>query len=503
MNPLKSVFEDTLKSIGKARESSHPSIAPREIGTITAVAPEIVRAEGLLGIGFEELVQFPNGLLGFAFNVDEKDLGIVLLGDGSHLKVGDEIARTGRVMDIPVGTGLIGRVINPLGAPLDGKGLVAHEARLPIERPAPAIMERAPVEVPLQTGVKVVDALVPIGRGQRELILGDRKTGKTALAIDTIINQRHQNVICIYCAICQRASSVAKTIRLLQDSGAMDYTVVMATDGNDPPGLNYIAPYAATSIGEYFMEQGRDVLVVYDDLIQHAREHREISLLLKRPPGRSAFPGDVFYIHSRLLERATNLKPELGGGSLTALPLIETQAQNISAYISTNLISITDGQIYMSPTLFELGVLPAVDVNKSVSRVGGKAQLPAYREIAGRLKLAYAQFGELEEFVRFGAHLEEQSLHIIEHGRRIRACLKQDELHPVPVFEQVMLLMALTAGLFDPIPLEKMVDAEQAVYGALTRIARNIQASFSQSGTLDDSAKKTIVEAIKRTLASI
>ena len=320
-------------------------------------------------------------------------------------------------------------------------------------------MDRAPVSVPLQTGIKVIDALIPIGRGQRELILGDRQTGKTAIAIDTILNQRNFNVLCIYCAIGQRASAVARVVANLREKGAMDYTVVVVTEGNDPAGLIYIAPYAATSIAEYFMEAGRDVLIIYDDLTNHARAYRELSLLLRRPPGREAFPGDIFYIHSRLLERSTHLLKELGGGSLTALPIIETEAQNISSYIPTNLISITDGQIYLSPSLFELGALPAVDVGKSVSRVGGKAQLAAYRAVAGDIKLAYSQFEELEAFTRFGARLDENTRRVIEHGRRIREILKQSQNSPVPVLDQIVILLALNAKLFDIVPLDKTINS--------------------------------------------
>jgi F-type H+-transporting ATPase subunit alpha len=365
-------------------------------------------------------------------------------------------------MDIPVGNALIGRVIDPLGQPVDGKGAVAYTERLPIERPAPAIMDRSAVGAPMQTGIKVIDALIPIGRGQRELIVGDRQTGKTAIAIDTILNQKDKNVICVYCAIGQRAASVAKVTANLTEKGAMQYTVVVVADGSTSPGLNYIAPYAATSIAEYFMEQGRDVLVVYDDLTHHARAYRELSLLLRRPPGREAFPGDIFYIHSRLLERATHLSAELKGGSLTALPIIETEEQDISAYIPTNLISITDGQVYLSPKLFELGILPAVDVGKSVSRVGDKAQLPAYRAIAS-LKLQYAQFEELESFARFGTRLDENTRKTIEHGKRIRACLKQKELRHMSVSEQIIVLLALTSGLMDNIPIEKIQNAEDAL----------------------------------------
>lgn len=436
--------------------------APREIGIVTSVSTGIVKVSGLPNVGFEELLKFPNGLFGIAYNIDEDEIGVILLGKDSLLTAGDEVERTGRVMDVPVGNALIGRVVGPLGEPIDNKGTVSSRQRLPIERPAHAIMDRNAVTVPLQTGIKVIDALIPIGRGQRELIVGDRQTGKTAIAIDAILNQKDKNVLCVYCAIGQRAAAVAKVIANLEEKGAMDYTTVVVAEGNNSPGLEYIAPYAATSIAEYFMEQGKDVLIVYDDLTHHARAYREISLLLRRPPGREAFPGDIFYIHSRLLERSTHLSDELKGGSLTALPIIETEAQNISAYIPTNLVSITDGQIYLSPKLFELGILPAVDVGKSVSRVGDKAQLPAYRSIAN-LKLEYAQFEELETFAQFGTRLDENTKKTIEHGKRIRECLKQQELQQMPVSEQIVILLALKNGLLDNIPLDKIQDAENAL----------------------------------------
>jgi F-type H+-transporting ATPase subunit alpha len=362
-------------------------------------------------------------------------------------------------------------------------------------------MDRAPVTVPLQTGLMVVDALIPIGRGQRELILGDRQTGKTAIALDSILNQRGKNVICVYCAIGQRASAVAKVIANLREKGAMDYAVVVVAEGNDAPGLPYVTPYAATSIAEYFMVKGRDVLIVYDNLTQHAEAYRELSLLLRRPPGREAFPGDIFYIHSRMLERATHLSKERGGGSLTALPIIETEAQDISAYIPTNLISITDGQIYLSPSLFELGVLPAVDVGKSVSRVGGEAQWAAYRAVAGDLKLAYAQFEELETFARFGARLEDDTRRIIEHGRRIRACLKQPESAPLAVPAQITVLLALTANLFDPVPLEKIAEAGHAVRDAASSFPTEISARFETAAKLSDEDKKAIIEIARQALA--
>jgi len=500
LESLKNVFDRAFATIRTTSASFTPRLATREVGTITTISTGIARVSGLPNVAFEELVAFPGGLFGIAFNVDEDDVGVVLLGDYWHLHAGDEVSRTARVMDVAVGEGLLGRVIDPLGRPLDGKGPVASSERLPIERPAPAIMDRAPVTVPLQTGLTVLDALIPIGRGQRELILGDRQTGKTAIAIDTILDQRGQNVLCVYCAIGQRASALAKAVAVLTEKGAMDYTVVVVTKGNDPPGLAYIAPYAATSIAEHFMEAGRDVLIVYDDLTHHARAYREISLLLRRPPGREAFPGDIFYIHSRMLERATHLNKERGGGSLTALPIIETEAQNISAYIPTNLISITDGQIYLSPSLFELGVMPAVDVGKSVSRVGGKAQRAAYRAVAGDLKLAYAQFEELETFSKFGAHVDEDTRKTIEHGRRIRACLEQSELAPVSVPAQIAVLLALTAKLFDAVPLEKMKAAQAAVQEAAAGTPQEVCARFETAATLNEADRKAILDIARRAL---
>ncbi|MEZ5388097.1 MAG: alternate F1F0 ATPase, F1 subunit alpha [Prosthecobacter sp.] len=499
---LRSALDQAFGGLTRSREQFQPRLEPREVGTITTVSTGIAKVSGLPGVGFEELIKFPGDLYGMAFNLDEEEVGVVLLGECWHLQAGDEVERTGRVMDVPVGDGLIGRVIDPLGDPLDGKGPVAFTSRLPLERDATPIMDRAPVTEPLQTGIKVIDALIPIGRGQRELILGDRQTGKTAIAVDTIVNQRGQDVICVYCAIGQRASSVAKVVASLREQGAMDYTIVVVTEGNDPPGLTYIAPYAATSIAEHFMEQGRDVLIVYDDLTHHARAYRELSLLLRRPPGREAFPGDIFYIHSRLLERATRLAKEFGGGSVTALPIIETEAQNIAAYIPTNLISITDGQIYLSPTLFELGVLPAVDVGKSVSRVGGKAQLAAYRAVAGDLKLAYSQFEELETFARFGTRLDEHTKTVIEHGRRIRACLRQPQFATLPVPEQIVVLLALTGRLFDPVPLERMTEAEAAVRRAAAQIPAEVRDRFATTNKLSDADRQVILDAACQAVAA-
>ncbi|TWT59694.1 alternate F1F0 ATPase, F1 subunit alpha [Rubinisphaera italica] len=498
---LNDLLDTAWAGIHQAQSALKPRLIPREVGTITSLSTGIAKVSGLPNVGFEELVKFPGDVLGIAFNVDEDEIGVVLLGDYWQLQAGDEVRRTGRVMDVAVGNGLLGRVIDPLGRPIDGKGLVSTETRLPTERASPPIMDRAPVTVPLHTGLKVIDALIPIGRGQRELILGDRQTGKTAIALDTILNQRGRDVVCVYCAIGQRASSVAKAVAVLQESGGLDHTVVVVSEGDDPPGLAYIAPYAATSIAEYFMEAGRDVLIVYDDLTQHARAYRELSLLLRRPPGREAFPGDIFYIHSRLLERSTHLCEKRGGGSLTALPIIETEAQDISAYIPTNLISITDGQIYLSPSLFELGVLPAVDVGKSVSRVGGKAQRAMYRAVAGDLKLAYAQFEELETFARFGARLDDNTLKVIEHGRRIRECLKQPEFTPVSVAAQIAILLALSEGLFEAVPLNQMTAAEQTVQDSAENIPEDICKRFETAQKLNDEDRKTIIEIARQSLA--
>lgn len=500
LTSLQGALDEALAAIRQRLQAFQPQLRPREVGTVASVSTGIARVQGLPHVGFEELLQFPGGLSGIAFNLDEDGVDVVLLGDHAHLHAGQEVQRTGRVMDVAVGDALLGRVIDPLGRPLDGLGRVATTERLPIERPAAAIMDRAPVTEPLQTGLKVVDALIPIGRGQRELILGDRQTGKTAIAIDAIFNQRGKGVLCVYCAIGQRASAVAKAVAKLRQKGALEYTVVVVAEGNDAPGLAYIAPYAATSIAEHFMEAGRDVLIVYDDLTHHARAYRELSLLLRRPPGREAFPGDIFYIHSRMLERATHLNGARGGGSMTALPIIETEAQNISAYIPTNLISITDGQIVLSPSLFALGVLPAVDVSTSVSRVGGKAQRAAYRAVAGDLKLAYAQFEELETFARFGARLDDDTRQAIAHGQRIRASLAQPEFSPVSVPAQIAILLALNAALFDPVPLEHMADAQRAVEDAVKGLPDDTLERLADAEKLTDADREQVTEAARLAL---
>ncbi|WP_353369211.1 alternate F1F0 ATPase, F1 subunit alpha [Aliiglaciecola sp. NS0011-25] len=497
---LKQNYDSLFAQLKQSNGDANINCVLQEIGIVESVSQGIASVTGLPGVGFEELVLFPNNIFGIAFNLDENEVGVVLLGDYCQLSVGDQVQRTGRVMDIVVGEHLLGRVINPLGHAVDGKGQLAQTPRLPIERPAPEIMSRLPVTEPLQTGIKVLDALLPVGRGQRELIMGDRQTGKTSIAIDTILNQQDKNVICIYCAIAQKSSSIAKTIATLKQHNALDYTVVMVTEGNDPPGLDYIAPYAATSIGEYFMHAGKDVLIVYDDLTRHARSYRELSLLLRRPPGREAFPGDIFYLHSRLLERSTHLNQENGGGSLTALPIIETEEQNMSAYIPTNLISITDGQIYLSPKLFDLGVLPAVDVGKSVSRVGGKAQRAGFKAVSGTLKLEYAQFEELESFARFGARLDENSLATIEHGKRIRACLKQPESSPLAVSAQIVVLLALTNHFFDTIPLEHIQEAQDAVVKGINTLSQDILNNLELSNDLNKDEQNLIFAMFKEVL---
>ncbi len=456
----------------------------REAGRVTSVEQGVAFVTGLPGVQSEELLQFPGRLRGMALNLDPREVGVVLLDRSEEIEAGDNVYRTHRVLDTPVGEGLLGRVIDATGRPLDGGGPVETGERAPIEAEAPAIMDRAAVETPLQTGLKAIDALIPVGRGQRELILGDRQTGKTAIAVDTIINQRNYDVRCIYCAIGLQSAAVARVIDDLRSHGAMDYTTVVASTGEDTAGLRFAAPYAATSIGEWHMRQGRDVLIVYDDLTRHARAYRELSLLLRRPPGREAYPGDIFYIHSRLLERSTHLRKELGGGSLTALPIIETQAGNISAYIPTNLISITDGQIYLTPRLFQQGVLPAIDVGRSVSRVGGSAQLRAYREVAGDLKLSYAQFEELERFSRYGTRLEESKRKQLERGRQVREALKQAPYAPQPPGEQVAQLLAVTGGILDGLPGTRAQEALEQIRDAVRHEAAGILEQIESGGEL-------------------
>jgi F-type H+-transporting ATPase subunit alpha len=453
-------IDAVFRTLDRARADMHYEMRPDERGQVVRVSGGVSWLTGLPGVGLEELVRFDTGALGLVLDLGSESAGVVLLDPETHVESGARARRTNRVMDVPVGDALIGRVVDAVGRPLDDKGPIRTSTRRHIERRPPAIMDRAPVDTPLQTGIKVIDALVPIGRGQRELIVGDRQTGKTTVAVDTILNQRDSDMVCVYCAIGQQTASVAKVIAQLRDEGALGRTIVVVATGEDPVGLRYLAPYAATSMAEHVVDEGRDVLIVYDDLTRHARAYRELSLLLRRPPGREAYPGDIFYIHSRLLERAAHLSPDLGGGSLTALPIVETQAENLSAYIPTNLVSITDGQVYLSPRLFRSGQLPAVDVGKSVSRVGGRAQLPAYRSVAGPLRLSYAQFEELERFTRYGAHLEEGRQHELERGRRVREVFKQQQGDPRSVLEQLVVLTAVAEGAFDDVPADAVARME-------------------------------------------
>ncbi|MFO7680982.1 MAG: alternate F1F0 ATPase, F1 subunit alpha [Chloroflexota bacterium] len=499
---LHTLLDEAFTAFAQAQEQAQPRLHVWEIGHVSYVGHGIARVQGLHQVQSEELIRFPGGLTGMAFNLDEGEVGVILLGDSQHLSAGDEVRRLYRVLDVPVGEGLLGRVLDPTGRPLDDRGPIPSIERWPVERPVTPIMDRAPVTVPLQTGLKAVDALIPIGRGQRELILGDRQTGKTAVALDTILNQADKNVLCVYCAIGQRSSAVAGVIADLRERGAMEYTVVVVAAGEDPPGLEFIAPYAATTIAEYLMEQGHDVLIVYDDLTRHAWAYRELSLLLRRPPGREAFPGDIFYLHSRLLERSTRLRPELGGGSLTALPIVETEAQNVSAYIPTNIISITDGQIYLSPDLYQKGILPAVDVGRSVSRVGGKTQLPAYRAVAGDLRLSYTQFEELENFARFGTRLDDATQQAIERGRRVRQVLKQLQFEPLAVAEQIAVLLAVTAGLFDELPLDQIDPMSKLVQQEVVRLETAVCRRIERGEKLSDADRETILKRIRTVISS-
>ena len=497
---LKNILSGTFDSLDKVRKHHDPHLSVQEVGRVIYVGSGIVRASGLRGVRAEELIRFPGNLLGMAFNVDQNEIGVVLLDEAGNISAGSEVRRTDRVMDVPVGEELLGRVMDAQGRPLDELGKLKTRRRFPLERPAPGIMDRLPVTVPLQTGYKVVDALIPIGRGQRELIIGDRQTGKTAIALDTVINQRDKNVICIYCAVGKRSSSVAKVISDLKDNHGLDYSIVVVATEKDPPGLQFITPYAAAAMGEFFMERGEDVLVVFDDLTRHARAYRELSLLLRRPPGREAYPGDIFFIHSRLLERFTHLREEQGGGSMTALPIVETEAQNISAYIPTNLISITDGQIYLSPDMFQKGLLPAVDVGKSVSRVGGKTQLSAYRAVAGDLRLSYSQFEELESFSRFGTQLDEDTKKQLEGGRRVREILKQPQYQPIRVSEQIVALVAANQGVLDKLLLENVSEAETKIRETVCHRLPEVCERIEQGEKLSDHDIDSIRQEVENVL---
>ncbi|MBB3139228.1 F0F1 ATP synthase subunit alpha [Halomonas organivorans] len=460
---LEARLTHTLERLSAAAAHTRLGLRLQEVGRVVEIGGGIARVEGLPSVTAEELVTFADGTAGIVFDLAPEAVEVMLLDDPPSLAAGSRVRATGREADTPVGEALLGRVIDATGRELDGGEPLGELERWPVERPAPGVLDRAPVEAPLQTGIKVIDALIPIGRGQRELIVGDRLTGKTSVAVDAILNQRDSGVLCIYCAVGQRGTAVSRVVDTLRTSGALTHTLVVVASDADTAGLRFITPYAAMSMAEYFMARGRDVLLVIDDLTRHARAYRELSLLARRPPGREAFPGDIFYIHSRLLERSTHLAASQGGGSLTTLPIIETQGQDMSAYIPTNLISITDGQVYLSPTLFHKGQLPAIDVGRSVSRVGGAAQYPAFREVSGDLRLAHAQFEELETFSRFATRLDDPTRRAIEHGRRVREVLRQPEHRPASVAEQLAVLKAVNAGLFDALPLARIAEGEAAV----------------------------------------
>ena len=468
-----------------------------EVGTVISIGDGIARIHGVERAMAGEMLEFPHGVMGIALNLEEDSVGAVLLGEYKEIKEGDPVKRTGRIISVPVGEEMLGRVVNALGHPIDGKGPITSKQFLPIERLAPGVVDRQPVKEPLQTGLKAIDGMVPIGRGQRELIIGDRQTGKTAVAIDAIINQRGKGVICIYNAIGQKQSTVAQVVRTLEEADAMSYTIVVAATASDPAPMLYVAPYSACAIGEYFRDSGRHALVVYDDLSKHAQSYREISLLLRRPPGREAYPGDVFYLHSRLLERAAKLNASLGGGSLTALPIIETQAGDLSAYIPTNVISITDGQIFLESDLFHQGVRPAINVGNSVSRVGGSAQIKAMRQVAGSLRLDLAQYRELAAFAQFGSDLDKQTQSQLNRGRRLVEILKQPQYQPLAVEKQVIIIYAATKGFLDPVAIEDLRRYEEDLYRFLETSHPNVLTSIADKKTIDDEAKAGVEAALK------
>jgi F-type H+-transporting ATPase subunit alpha len=455
-------IKDITAALQRQIEAFAPSVEAVDIGTVMEVGDGIARVTGLAGVRASEMVQFENGTLGIAFNLERDQVGVIIMGEYTEIEEGQTVRATGRIVSVPVGDALIGRVVNAIGQPIDGKGPIVTDRTRNIERIAPGVIERQNVDTAVQTGVKAIDSMIPIGRGQRELIIGDRQTGKTALAIDTIINQKGKNLICIYVAIGQKMAQVSRVVATLERHGAMEHTIVVAASASDPAALQYIAPYAGCAIGEEFMESGRDALVIYDDLSKHAWAYRQVSLLLRRPPGREAYPGDVFYLHSRLLERAARLSKERGNGSLTALPIIETLLGDVSAYIPTNVISITDGQIYLESDLFNAGIRPGVNVGISVSRVGGSAQTKAMRQVAGKLRLDMAQFRELAAFAQFGSDLDKATLQQLERGRRLQEILKQPQYVPMSLDHQVMIIFAGTNGYADSVPLDRMREWETA-----------------------------------------
>jgi F-type H+-transporting ATPase subunit alpha len=489
--------DEISKILREQIENYEQTVSVDEVGSVISVGDGIARVHGLEKVMAGEMLAFPKNIFGIALNLEEEEVGVVLLGESSELQEGDVVKRTNTIMSVPVGEAMIGRVVNPIGEPLDGKGPIESKQRNPLERIAPGVLDRQPVREPLQTGIKAIDAMIPIGRGQRELIIGDRQTGKTAVILDTIINQKGGDVICIYCGIGQKRSTIAQVVKTLTDAGAMDYTIVVASTASEPASLQYIAPYAACAMGEFFRDTKRHAVTFYDDLSKHAQAYREISLLLRRPPGREAFPGDVFYLHSRLLERAAKLNDKLGGGSLTSLPVIETQAGDVSAYIPTNVISITDGQIYLEADLFNAGIRPAINVGISVSRVGGNAQIKAMRQVAGSLRLDMAQYRDLAAFAQFGAdQLDKATQAQLGRGQRLTEILKQDQYAPFTVEKQVLSLFVATSGALDSIPVPSVRRFEREFLAFVETNYPGILKTIAEKKALDDNIKSEIKKAV-------
>jgi F-type H+-transporting ATPase subunit alpha len=489
--------DEITQLIRQQIENYESKIAVDEVGTVITLGDGIARVYGLDKVMAGELLEFPHDVAGIAMNLEEDQVGVVLLGEYTEIKEGDEVKRTGRIMSVPVGDALIGRVVNSLGQPIDDKGPIATDKFIPVERLAPGVIDRQPVREPMATGLKAIDSMIPIGRGQRELIIGDRQTGKTAVALDTIINNKGNDLICIYNAVGQKRSSIAQVVKILSDAGAMDYTIVVAASASEPAPMQYISPYAACAMGEHFRDTKRHALVIYDDLSKHAASYREISLLLRRPPGREAYPGDVFYLHSRLLERAAKLSDKNGGGSLTALPIIETQAGDVSAYIPTNVISITDGQIFLETDLFNSGVRPAVNVGISVSRVGGSAQIKAMRQVAGSMKLELAQYRELAAFAQFGSDLDKATQAQLNRGQRLVEILKQGQFSPLPFSKQILIIFAGTSGFLDDLPVEQVRPFEAELYKFVDATNAGLLRTIMEKKILDDNLKAEMSKVIK------
>ncbi|MFQ6107929.1 MAG: F0F1 ATP synthase subunit alpha [Candidatus Aminicenantales bacterium] len=489
--------DEISRIIQRQIEGYEAEVDIREVGSVTSVGDGIARIYGLDRVMYNELLEFPQGVYGVALNLEEDSVGAVLLGESHLVKEGDLVKRTHRIIQVPSGPALIGRIVNPLGMPLDERGPIKTDVYMVVERLAPGVVDRMPVKEPLQTGIKAIDAMIPIGRGQRELIIGDRQTGKTAIAIDTIINQKGKDIICIYVAIGQKQSTIAYIIKVLEDYGAMDYTIVVAASASDPSPLQYLAPYSGCAMGEYFRDNGQHALLVYDDLSKHAAAYREISLLLRRPPGREAYPGDVFYLHSRLLERAAKYNDEHGGGSLTALPIIETQAGDVSGYIPTNVISITDGQIYLEPELFNAGIRPAINVGISVSRVGGNAQIKAMKQVAGQLRLDLAQYRELLTFAQFGTELDKASQAQLDRGERLTEALKQDQYVPLPVERQILIIYAGNRGYLDEFEVSEIKEYERRLYEYFDKEHPDVLKKIAEEKEISGELDETIAKALK------